>query len=580
MFCLFLCCNYPNKGNFMKLVTAAEMKVIEQAAEAAEVATEVLMRNAGTSVFEAVRALPRFQTDVTATTQPDLEDAAVVVLAGSGNNGGDAMYTAMLLRETFPQADINIYFYKRPRPDEAGNFSKKLTYTEAEQQEGLELTEVETFRDLEDALIDADLVIDGLLGAGLSRPVKGELAQVIQLVNAAHTQRKYEVFPLAVVAIDVPSGINSDTGDTMGGIAIEADLTVTLGFPKQGLFSYSASTYTGEIKIGDIGLPLSVVDAVEQQAQTEQALQLTSAAWMRRNLPSRPFQSNKGTFGKLMVVAGSADYLGAPYLTTSGGMRSGAGLVTLAAPRSVNTILATKMSENTFLNLPEIENEGAVAATVTLLTKKLAEGKYQVLVLGPGLGQEPQKMELMRELLALSQNKDFKWPKLVIDADGLNMLAQIPQWWEQLPTDNILTPHPGELASLCQTTIAAIEADRLKAAREAAELFKQVVILKGAYTVIAAPDGRTWLNPAGNPALATAGSGDVLAGITAGLLTQMVRQEQGDSFAAACIGVYLHAMAGELLRREYGDAGTLAGDLLLKIPLAIRAIKDGDGLEI
>ncbi len=565
----------------MKLVTAAEMKEVEQRAAEAGVDIPDLMRHAGTSVFEAIRALPRFQTDATAGSQPDLEEASIVVLAGSGNNGGDALFTALMLRQTFPIADINIYFYKRPRPDEKGNFPAKLTYTEAEQQDGQDLSDPTTMDVLTEDLVYADLVVDGLLGAGLSRPVTGELAAIIAKVNAARAARQYDVYPLVVVAIDVPSGLSSDTGETgEGGTAIEADLTVTLGLPKIGLYNYAAIPYTGEIKVGDIGLPAQLLQEIEGQAQTGKALQITSAEWMRRKLPARPFNSNKGTFGKLMVVAGSADYLGAPFLTTSGGMRSGAGLVTLAAPRSVINILATKMAENTFLNLPEIENEGAALQTVHLIANKLTEGKYQVLVLGPGLGNEPPKLELVKHLLELGQQPDFQWPKLVIDADGLNMLAKIPDWWQKLPADNILTPHPGELATLRQTTIKEIEADRLKAARDAAQQFHQVVILKGAYTVIAAPDGRTWLNPAGNPALATAGSGDVLAGLTAGLLTQNTRQNSADSFETACMGVYLHALAGELLSREYGDAGTLAGDLLLKIPLAIRAIKDGDGLEI
>lgn len=563
----------------MKLVTAAEMKEVEQRAAQAGVLTSDLMQNAGTSVFEAIRALPRFQTDVTYNDQPDLEEAAVVILAGSGNNGGDAMYTAMRLSQTFPMSDIYIYFYKRPRPDENGNFPEKLTYTEAEQQEGQDLSDPAVLDELQEVLGGTDLVVDGLLGAGINRPVTGELAAIINRVNAARTARLHDIFPLAVVAIDVPSGLNSDTG-AAGGAVIEADLTITLGLPKKGLFTYEAIKYTGEIKVGEIGIPSEVKQQVQAQAQATKDLQITSADWMRHKLPPRPLNSHKGTFGKLMVVAGSPDYLGAPYLATSGGMRSGAGLVTLAAPRSVINILATKMAENTYLNLPEIENEGAAKQTVETLAKKLTEGKYEVLAIGPGLGQEKEKQELIQYLLDLSADKDFRWPKLVIDADALNLLAKIPEWWKKLPDNNVLTPHPGELATLRNTTIKEIESDRLKSAQEAAKLFQQVVILKGAYTVIATPDGRTWLNPGSNPALATAGSGDVLTGITAGLLTQLAHQNSGDAFEAACAGVYLHAMAGELLRRECGDAGTLAGDLLLKIPLAIRAINDGDGLEI
>lgn len=563
----------------MKLVTAAEMKEIEQKAEEAGTPTEELMRNAGTSVFEAIEALPRFQINQMDGSS-ELEEATVVVLAGSGNNGGDALYTSMLLRERYPSTDINIFFYKRSRPQEDGKFPENLTYTEAEQQDKSELTESGAITELQEVLERTDLVIDGLLGAGLSRPVTGELADIINIVNKAHDERQFDIFPMTVVAIDVPSGVNSYTGE-VGGAAIEADLTVTLGFPKKGLYSYEAIKYTGEIKIGDIGVPLSVEEEIEKQAEAEKALQITSAEWMRKKLPARPLQSNKGTFGKLMVLAGSPDYLGAPYLTTSGGMRSGAGLVTLAAPRSVINILATKMAENTYLNLPEINDEGAAKKTVEILADKLTSGKYDVMVFGPGLGDDEFKQDMVHNILDLSQDQNFKWPKLVIDADGLNILAKTPDWWKKLPANNVLTPHPGELARLRNSSIKEIESDRLKWARESAQLFQQVVILKGAYSVIAAPDGRTWLNPASNPAMATAGSGDVLAGITAGLLTQMVHAQTGDAFEAACAGAYLHAMAAELLRREMGDAGTLAGDLITRVPLAIRAVKSqGDGLEI
>lgn len=260
-------------------------------------------------------------------------------------------------------------------------------------------------------------------------------------------------------------------------------------------------------------------------------------------------------------------------------MRTGAGLVTLAAPQRIINIVATKLSENTFLELPEITSPEAAMEAAKTVAEHLTKGRYRALLMGPGLGQDGAKATLIKQITAWGQQPDFKWPRLVVDADGLNLLAQIPNWWKHLPANSILTPHPGELGTLRGQDIAQIEEDRFKSALEAAKAFNQVVVLKGAYTVVAAPDGRLRVNPAGNAAMATAGSGDVLAGIAAGLLTQMAQDENVDTFEVACLAVYLHSMAGELVRRDYGDMGPLAGDFLQSIPLAVVAIKNGDSLE-
>ncbi len=563
----------------MKLVTAADMQAIERRAEEDEkfpVSTRELMLNAGQSVFQAIISQDRF--DPQAGEPGELDEGLVVVLAGPGNNGGDAMVTADLLRQQFPSAYIRIYFYHRPRPHDPAGFPEKLTYTEAEDQDGMELVDEPAFESLESDLEEAALVVDGLLGAGLTRPVTGALARIIDLVNDAHDERKYELNSLFVVAIDVPSGLNSDTGATLG-TAVEADLTVTLGYPKRGLYTYEASDYTGRITIGDIGVPLGVMTQIEQEVEERHEPNLITSGWVRRNLPPRPLTGHKGTFGKLMILSGAANYLGAPYLCTGAGMRAGAGLVTLAAPQAIINIVATKLSENTFLVLPEITSEKTAQEASKKLAEQLTEGRYRVLLLGPGLGNDENKAALVEYIAGWGEQSDFKWPHLVIDADGLNLLAKIPDWWKKLPANSILTPHPGELATLRDQSITQIEADRFKSALEAAQAFNQVVVLKGAYTVVAAPDGRLRVNPAGNAAMATAGSGDVLAGITAGLLTQLAKDERVDTFEVACLAVYLHSMAGELVRRDFGDMGPLAGDFLQSIPQAVVAIKNGDSLE-
>ena len=563
----------------MKLVTAAEMQAIERRSEEDEkfpVSTRELMLNAGQSVFQAIIAQDRFEA--TPEEPGELDEGLVVVLAGPGNNGGDAMVTAALLRQQFPSAYIHIYFYHRPRPEDPAGFPEKLTYTEAEDQDGTELEDEPAFEALESDLYEAALVVDGLLGSGLKRPVAGALARIIDLVNDAHAERQYDTNSLFVVAIDVPSGLNSDSGEALG-TAIEADLTVTLGYPKRGLYTYAAAEYTGRITIGDIGVPAGVADQIERETEERHEPALITSNWVCRHLPPRPLTGHKGTFGKLMVLSGAANYLGAPYLCTGAAMRTGAGLVTLAAPQGIINVVATKLSENTFLVLPEITSPEAANEAAGTLAEQLTKGRYRALLMGPGLGQDGAKEALVKQITAWGEQPDFKWPRLVIDADGLNLLARIPDWWKRLPANSILTPHPGELGTLRGQDISQIEEDRFKSALDAAKAFNQVVILKGAYTVVAAPDGRLRMNPAGNAAMATAGSGDVLAGIAAGLLTQMADDENVDTFEVACLAVYLHSMAGELVRRDMGDMGPLAGDFLQAIPLAVVAIKSGDSLE-
>jgi ADP-dependent NAD(P)H-hydrate dehydratase / NAD(P)H-hydrate epimerase len=545
----------------VKLVTAAEMQAIEARGVALGGSTPDFMLNAGTSVFSAITAQNGFDPDDQSNR---LNNGLALVVAGPGNNGGDAMVVADLLKEAYPSAEVKIYFHKRSRPTDPQGFNTRLTYTEAEDQDGHDLSYPASFAAFEADLLEAALLVDGVLGAGITRPVTGETAHIIETINLAAERRKFEPDPLFVVAIDVPSGINTDTGEVMD-VAIRANLTVCLGYPKIGLFNNKALLNTGKVVMGDIGLPLELYQEVEALDKPA----LITAEFVRYHLPPRPLTGHKGTFGKVMVVSGADEYLGAPFLCTSAAMRAGAGLVTLAVPRPLIPVMASKMSENTFLPLPEENSE----ESFKLISDKL-EG-YQALLVGPGIGQKGDKVELIQKFLENGQSL----PPLVLDADALNILAYIPNWWDKLKPDNILTPHPMELARLSNLAVAVIEGDRLKSALNFAQVSKQIVILKGAYTVIAAPDGRVRVNPAANPAMATAGSGDVLAGICAGLLAQFSRSANADPFEVACVGVYLHAMTGELMRRDFGEAGVLAGDFLQAIPQAINAIKTGDGLE-
>lgn len=284
--------------------------------------------------------------------------------------------------------------------------------------------------------------------------------------------------------------------------------------------------------------------------------------WVTDKLPKRPKDANKGTFGKVLVIAGSKSFVGAPFFATAAAYRVGAGLVTLATIESVYNIVARKIPEATFLLLPEYKGgigDGAYEAIVERLKE------FDVLLLGPGIEQSLQTAEFVAKLL---ERGDL--PKLVIDADGLNIISKLGNWWDKLKKDTILTPHPGEMARLTGFSVERIQSDRVNIAKSFAKKWGKVIVLKGANTVVVSPGGEVKISPFANPALSTAGTGDVLTGVIAGLSAQGLK-----SFDAACLGVYIHGLAGEILKEKLGDAGLLASDLLLVLPKVIQKIKMG-----
>ena len=360
------------------------------------------------------------------------------------------------------------------------------------------------------------------------------------------------------MAVDLPSGIHADTGQ-VDASTLRADLTVTFAFPKVGFFKFPGADFLGELLTADIGIPAGLAAEIPLEVATPAAVQPM--------LPARPRDGHKGTFGKAMVVSGGANYTGAPYLSAAAAARIGAGLVTLATTQAVQTIIASALHEPTWLPLPA--SGGGIAARAAAIILGALES-YRGLLIGPGLGQTAGVKGLVRAVLGIStaQKARSKLPPLIVDADGLNVLAETKNWWAHLPPGSILTPHAGEFERLSKLTRDEIAADREGAARSFAARWRQHVLLKGAYTVIAAPDGRVTLLPFANPALATAGSGDVLSGIIVGLLAQGL-----EPLDAAIAGGYVHGLAGQLAAQEIGAAGAVAGDLLPRIPRALRLLK-------
>ncbi|UCE98426.1 MAG: NAD(P)H-hydrate dehydratase, partial [Dehalococcoidia bacterium] len=400
-------------------------------------------------------------------------------------------------------------------------------------------------------LVSTDAVIDALFGTGRSRPIRGDFKVALEKVNGS---RKKRMGP-KVIAIDLPSGLDADSG-ACDPVCLRTDNTITLGFPKIGLYNSPGAGMAGMVTIADIGIP----EFLAEEIKTE----IIIGEWANSVITQRPLEANKGSFGKVLVVAGSINYVGAAYLACSGAIRVGAGLVTLATAESLGIVLAIKLTEVTHLPLPESDSGIISAEAVDIIVPELKF--YDVLLLGCGLGQSESVRAFIRSTVL--QTKDKK-PRIVLDADALNALANTLNWWQKLPSGAILTPHPGEMARLTGRSVVEIQSNRLGITKEMARKWDKTVILKGAYSVIATPEGRCRVCPLANAGLASAGTGDVLAGVVAGLWAQDL-----NAFDAASLGVWLHAKAGESVKAVLGDTGMVASDLLPVLPVEIKRLKE------
>jgi len=517
----------------MKVVTADEMRQIDRAADGLGVKTEFLMENAGRAVAEETK---RYVGGVIGKQ--------ILVVVGPGNNGGDGLVAARYLADW--GAEVCLYLCSKRK---AEDINLALT-----QERGIYTVKAEEDKDsrvLAQWLASCDVVVDAVFGTGKSRVIDGLYKQVLSEVRDAGKRRG----EMSVVAIDIPSGLDADTGAVDVSCPL-ADVTVTLGYPKPGLYNFPGADKVGEVIIADIGIPSHLSDNIPTELITED--------WVKTILPLRPRGANKGTFGKVLVIAGSINYIGAAYLACMGAARVGVGLVTLATARSLQPVLAAKLTEVTYLPLPEAE-DGVISSKAVSVVIESLEG-YDVVLVGCGLGQRQPVMDFIKGALFNLPNAGS--PALVLDADALNILASVPNWWKKLSQDAILTPHPGEMARLSGLSLEEVQRNRLEVARKMAIDWGKVVVLKGAYTVVASPDGSAKISQLANAGLASAGTGDVLTGVIAGLVAQDV-----SLFDAAACGVHLHGQAGEVVKRELGDAGMLAGDILPVLPRVIMKLK-------
>ncbi|HVM32924.1 MAG TPA: NAD(P)H-hydrate dehydratase [bacterium] len=463
------------------------------------------------------------------------------ILSGKGHNGGDGLALARLLKKK--GASVKVFLAAAPgdlSAETARQYQKAKAARVPLETMGKKLNPARA-----KAFFDSsDLLVDGLLGTGLSRAPRGLVKALIQKANRSGKP---------ILALDVPSGFSADEGRPLGE-AIRARWTVTFGLPKPGFYMPGAPSYTGEILLDKIGFPPALLQESFLSAE------LTDARMVKGFLPRYDGEVHKGTRGRVLVVAGSPGLTGAAALCAWGAQRIGAGLVTVACAKSIYPILAVKLTESMTAPLPETGGG--------FLSPK-AEGKLlglsqrmDSLVIGPGLGRNPKTARLLQKLLPRLR------APMVLDADALFLLAGKGSWLKRALAPALLTPHSGEAARLLGTTAEAVERRRLDIAKQIAREYNAVVVLKGPHTVIADPQGRVRINPTGNRGLATGGTGDVLSGILGGLLAQGLKP-----FDAAAAGVYLHGLAGEKASQMLGPDGLLAGDLLPILPGLLKRVR-------
>lgn len=521
----------------MKLVTASEMRDIDRTTiEKYGVSGMVLMENAGRSAAEAILA-----------TRPEISGGQrVAIFSGPGNNGGDGFVVARWLTER--GVLITVYLLTSPQKLKGDSLTNYKIITQLNIPVIPISSDPEWAKYKDKAASENSLLVDAIFGTGLKGEVRGIMATVISWLNE---QKK------PVWSIDIPSGLDADTGRPLG-IAVRAHTTVTFGLPKVGQVVFPGLEFAGFLKIADIGIPARAI--AENNIRCELIDHTLCQSWLR----PRPPDSHKGTYGHVLVIAGSPGKTGAATLTGLGALRSGAGLVTIGIPKSLNTILETKMTEAMSEPLPETI-DGTLSAAAYDRIRELLEHK-KALAIGPGLSLHPETQALVQRLVS---EADIP---MIIDADAIKALKGHLHILKESPDVRILTPHPGEMGWLMGKKSWEIQENRLLLAKELSKEYGVYTVLKGAATIIAAPDGEAAINSTGGPALASGGMGDVLTGMIAGFVAQGY-----SPFQAACLGVFCHGLAGDKLSCQNKVSGLLATEVAQLVPETLTALRPAPG---
>jgi NAD(P)H-hydrate epimerase len=509
----------------MKIATVSEMRLLDRrAVEQFGIAEEILMENAGLSAFHLLRK------------KVSVRGGKFVVFCGSGNNGGDGLVTARLIHAHGGQ--VKVFLLGDPSKFKGA----ARTNHEIVSRLPVEMKILSRAADARRDVAHCDGVIDAIFGTGLDRPVAGIAAEVIALINKS----KKKVF-----ALDIPSGVQGDTGEIMND-AVRADYTITFGLPKAGNLLYPGYERCGELHVGLISFPRSLTEAPEIKMETNEPIPL----------PKRPADAYKGQMGDVLFIAGAANYYGAPYLASMSFLKSGGGYARLAAPRSIIPVIAKRGREIVYLPQEETPSGSLAFGNQDRLLEMAA--KVDMVVIGPGLSLNEETVKLVRELVGRIDTP------LLIDGDGLTAVAENPSLLKSRRAATILTPHEGEMARLTRKTTGEIRKNRLAVLREAVCQFNAIVVLKGAHSLIGDTEGRVYVNLSGNAGMATAGSGDVLTGCIAAMLGMGLTPEQ-----AARKGVFIHGYAGDLAASKKGIDGITAKDIMDFLPRALKDDREG-----
>ncbi|MFH1860511.1 MAG: NAD(P)H-hydrate dehydratase [bacterium] len=514
----------------MKVVTREQMQEIDQDTPLKYgLPGSILMENAGIQVFLSIKEYLR-----------QVEGVKIAVLCGKGNNGGDGFVIA---RHLFNHgARIKIYLFA-PEENIKGD---ALINLEAARQFGVPIQIIASIDELNAITLElkhSGLIVDTLLGTGLSGEVKGLFARIIDIINTLN---------VPVVAVDIPSGLDANTGMPLKH-TVRAAMTVTFGLPKLGLVMPHGIEYTGKLIVANISLPPALLD------QKSIRINLLTMEDIAPLIPHHPIDAHKGLCGKAFILAGSTGMTGAAALCSEAALRIGAGLVTLGIPESLNHIMEIKLTEIMTIPLPQT----SLSAFSQQGYEKIMSfcENMDVVAIGPGIGRDKDTIELIKRLIL-----QLKVP-MVIDADALFAIAQQPDILKHKIAPAVITPHPGEMAYLLGCTTEDVINNRIDVARKFAEEHDTTVVLKGAKTIIADPLGNIWINPTGNQGMATAGCGDVLTGMISGLIAQGLSVSE-----AARLGVFLHGLAGDIKAEEKGTLSLIASDVLAGISGAIKGI--------
>ncbi len=516
----------------MFLLTAAEMREMDrQTIEAFGLPGRILMENAGRGALQVLME-----------SFPDIGNQNVAVIAGRGNNGGDGFVIARYLAQQ--NIPVTVYLLSETRQlqgDALSNFNLLGPLNIPIRQ----CPDIKSFNRCKKEIAHHHILVDAILGTGLNSEVKGYFKTVIDFINSLNKN---------VLAVDIPSGLHTDTGQPCG-TCVRATVTATFAYPKIGHVVLPGETYCGALYVVDIGIPVHIARSVGPRQH------LVTQESVRSILEPRPWDAHKGITGHVLTVAGAAGKSGAAAMCALSALRAGAGLVTLGVPESIHPVMEPQALEVMTFPLPEtspgVFSDRAFDVIMGLVSYK------RCVALGPGMGTAPETQRLVARLV-----QSCPIP-MVIDADGLNNLAGSTEILKYRKSDTVLTPHPGEMARLIGKSPKDIQADRMGCAREFAKAFKVYLVLKGAKTVIAHPDGHVYVNPTGNPGMASAGMGDVLTGMIAGFLAQGYAIRD-----AVCLAVYLHGAAADFLAESKGPWGYLASDVMAAIPGAIKTVLD------